>query len=216
MNSTTLDEHAEISIIETPKHLHKFKSPQKGMRPPQNTPRTNYKTALDEKNLFNHEPSPSVLVKKKQSPKSNKKNLATPMSANGSPAKSSRPQRSVQRKRIIYSDDDDSDKENSESDYTDDDSYSCSNSESELLTDDNSDDEKNNVGEPKSTRKKAPTGSTTKKRPNKKTNKNDLIYLDLSSEEIVQVDENFHSNVAEDDLANITRKFLEADLDDDA
>lgn len=214
-----MDEHAEISIIETPKLLNRIKSPQKGMRPPQNTPRSNYKTALSEQNLlaFNHEASPSVLTKKKpQTPKTNKNNLVTPKSAKTeSTAKSSRPQRSVQRKRIIYSDDEESDKENSESDWTDDSSYSSSNSQSELLTDDGSDKEKDTVRGPKSVRgKKALTGSTTK-RSTKKTNKNDLIYLDLSSEEIVQVDENFHANVSENDLANITRKFLETDLNAD-
>lgn len=215
-----MDEHAEISIIETPKHWDKFKSPRgNGMKPPQNTPRTNYKTAIGEKDFqLNQEPSPSVLTKRKPSPKSNKKNLATPKTDNaGSPPTSSRPQRSVRRKRIIYSDDDDaSEKENARSGWTDDSNYSCSVSESELLTDDNSDEEQKDVisETPKSVRGKKPTGSTTKRLPKKKANKNDLIYLDLSAEEIVQVDENFHSNVSEQDLANITRKFLETDLND--
>lgn len=221
LNSTTLDDHAEISIIETPKRVNELKSSQKGMKPPQNTPQTSYKTALDEKNRCN-EPSPSVLFKKRHSPKLNKQNLVKPKTpktaANISPAKSSvsRPQRSVQRKRIIYSDDDESDKENSASDWTDS-SYACSDSDLEqLLTDDDSDKDKDSVGEPKSTRgKKAPTGENTTKRRNKKSNKNELIYLDLSSEEIAQVDENFHSNVPEDDLANITQKFLEANLNAD-
>lgn len=211
-----MDAHAEISIIETPKRVNEFKSPQKGTKPPQNTPQTSYKTALNEKNRLEHEPSPSVLFKKKLSPKAHKKIMGTPKTpktGNVSPAKSSvsRPQRSVQRKRIVYSDDDESDKENSASDWTDS-SNSCSDSQSELLTDDDSD--KDNAGEPKSTRKTAPTASTTKRR-NKKANKNDLIYIDLSSEEIVQVDENFHANVAEEDLANITQRFLETDLNGD-
>lgn len=214
-NSTIMDDNVEISMIESPRR-DKFKSPRAGMKPPQNTPQTNYKTAANDKNVCVPEPSPSVLVRKRPSPKSNKKNLATPKTPKATkvtPAKSSssRPQRSVQRKRIIYSDDDESDKENSASDWTDS-SYSGSDAGSALLTDDDSDKERDIVGEPKSARgKKAPTGSTTK-RQNKKANKNDLIYLDLSSEEVVEVDENFHSNVPEDDLANITRKFLEADL----
>lgn len=220
-----MDEHAEISIIERPKYLDRFKSPRgNGMKPPQNTPRTNYKTAIEEKNLqFNHEPSPSVLTKKKPSPKSNKKNVGTPKTPKskadnaGSPPTSSRPQRSVRRKRIVYSDDDDaSEKENAQSDLTDD-SYTCSVSGSELLTDDDSGEEKDVIsGTPRSVRgkKAAPTSSTTKRLPKKKANKNDLIFLDLSAEEIVQVDENFHANVSEEDLANITRKFLETDLND--
>lgn len=192
------------------------------MKPPQNTPRTNYKTAIGENNFqSNQEPSPSVLTKKKLSPKSNKKKVATPKAGNAaSPPSSSRPQRSVRRKRIIYSDDDDDDaseKENARSDWTDDSSFSCSVSGSELLTDDDSDEEKDVISRtPKSVRgkKAAPTGSTTKRVPKKKATKNDIIYLDLSAEEIVQVDANFHANVSEEDLANITRKFLETDLND--
>lgn len=206
-----MDDHAEISIIETPKRLNEVKSTQKGIKPPQNTPRTNYKTALGAQNLFDYEPSPSVLVKKKPSPKLNVNCMDTPKSAKVSPGISSRPQRSVQRKRIVYSDDE-SDKENSQSDWSDDSSYAGSNSESELLTDDGSD----NETEPKSVRgKKVPAGATPKRSNKKINNKNGFIYLNLSSEEVEKVDENFHANVSEDDLANITQRFLETDLNAD-
>lgn len=215
MDSTRLDDLSEISIIEAPKQLRLFKSPEQGMKPPQNTPHSRIKTA---KKLFDGEPSQSVLTKKKPSPKSNRKKVETP--ANDTPRSASRPQRSVQRKRIIYSDDD-SDKENEsdlESEWSDDSSYSESNPD--LLTDDESDKEQNrtpaptSTSKPKSVRKK-PTTASTSKRSTKKSDKDKLIYLDLSSEEIVQVDENFHANVAEEDLANITRKFLETDLNDE-
>lgn len=211
LDSTRLDDLSEISIIEAPRQIRELKSPEQGMKPPQNTPRSRMKPA---KKLFEAEPSQSVLTKKKSSPKSSRKNVKTP--ANDTPRSVSRPQRSVQRKRIIYSDDD-SDKENesdSESEWSDDSSYSESNPE--LLTEDESDKEQNPAPasipapKPKSVRKQ-PTSSTTK-RTTKKSDKDKLVFLDLSSEEIMQVDENFHGNVSEEDLANITRKFLETDL----
>lgn len=54
--------------------------------------------------------------------------------------------------------------------------------------------------------------STTRKKAAAKGQK--LVYLDLSSEEVVEVNENHQSNVSEEDLAEITRKFLESDLND--
>lgn len=207
MDSTRLDDLSEISIIEAPKPIRELKSPEQGMKPPQNTPRSKVKPP---KKLFDVEPSPSVITKKKPSPKSNKKKNETPSKETSNVI--TRPQRNVRRKQIIYSDDDDdSDKEN-ESDWSEDESYSGS--ASPLLTEDESDNEhKEPEPKPKSVRKKAPA-STNKRPPTKKADKNKLIFLDLSSEEIVRVDENFHANVSEDDLANITRKFLETDLGD--
>lgn len=138
--------------------------------------------------------------------------MGTPKSTGGSSATSSRPQRSVRRKRIIYSDDE-SDKENSDSHWSD----NSSNSDSELLTDDDGDGEIVPTRQPKSVRGKKTTAERTPKRTNKKLNKNDLIqYLDLSKEVVVEVDENFHANVAEDELANITQRFLETDLNAEA
>lgn len=212
-----MDEHAEISVIETPACLNEAKSPQKGMKSPQTKPGTNYKTALTAKNLFPYEPSPSVLVKKRPSPKPKVNDLATPKTVDVSSPKSARPQRSVRRKRIVYSDDE-SDKENLQSDWSNDSSYSDGSSESDLLTDDDSDSGREKGGDartPRSARGKKVRTASTRKRTNKKANKNGLVYLDLSSEEVVQVDENFHANVPEDDLANITQKFLETDLNGD-
>lgn len=61
------------------------------------------------------------------------------------------------------------------------------------------------------------TSSTTKKKTASKarTNARNLVYLDLSAEEVVEVDENHQTkNVSEEDLAEITRKFLASDLND--
>lgn len=207
-----MEDHAEISIIETPKHVKEFKSPKTGMKPPQNTPRSKMKPGLTARKLIEKEmpqASPSMLTKKKPSPKSSKKKLCSPDTEPSVGA--ARPQRSVRRKRIIYSEDG-SDKENNESDWSDDSSYSDMNSASELLTEDESDDEKEVAPKPKSVLGKR---TATSKRSTKKSNKDKLVFLDLSSEEIVEVAENFHTNVSEEDLANITRKFLQADLNDE-
>lgn len=215
LNSTRLEELAEISIIESPKQVRELKSPEQGMRPPQNTPRSKAKPPFRAKNLFEKEmpqASPSVITKKKPSPKSNKKKVVSPVTeaSIGAP----RPQRSVRRKKIIYSEDE-SDKENDKSDWSDDSSYSDSDAVSDLLTEDDSDKEKEVVPTPKSVRGKKTATASTSKRPTKKSDKDKLIFLDLSSEQIVEVDEHFHANVSEDDLANITRKFLETDLNDE-
>lgn len=68
---------------------------------------------------------------------------------------------------------------------------------------------------PRTARKRgqlAGASSTAKKKPATKAQK--LVYLDLSSEEVVEVDENYQPNVSEEDLAEVTRKFLESDLND--
>lgn len=200
LNSTRLDELAEISMIATPEKPTKMKTPEKINKPKTNTPRT--KTKSKKADI---EPSPSVLIKKKVSPKSAKKKITYPADDSSIVI---RPRRNVVRKPILDSDDE-SDKEN-ESNWSDESSFS----DSDLLTDDDSDRKsEKGVQKPKSTRKN-PLAESTTKRKTKKTDKNDLVYLNLSAEEIVRVDEKFHSNVSEEDLANITRKFLETDLND--
>lgn len=206
LNSTRLDDHAEISIIEGPS---KPKTPEKVSKPKQNTPRSKVKPSSSVKKLADIEPSPSVLTKKKPSPKSTKKKIVTPVHDDSS-IKMPRPRRNLVRKPILDLEDE-SDKEN-ESDWSDNPDNSSS-IDSDILTDDDSDSAEEKVSKPKSVRKNAAGGSTSK-RPPKKAGKNELIYLDLSSEEIVEVDENHH-NVSEEDLANITRKFLETDLNDE-
>lgn len=206
LNSTRLDDLAEISIIESPKRAKEIKSPKTGMKPPQNTPRSKVKPVFTARKLMEKDmpqASPSILTKKKPSPKSSKKQILSPEASVIGP----RPQRNVRRKKIIYSDDE-SDKENIESDWSDD---SC-NSVSELLTEDESDEEV--VTKPRSFQGKKTTAAGTSKRSTKKSNKDKLVFLDLSSEEIAEVAENFHANVSEEDLANITRKFLETDLNE--
>lgn len=202
-----MEDHAEISIIEGPDRVSKVKTPEKVPKTKQNTPRSKVKPSSSAKRM-NVEPSPSVLTKKKTSPKSAKKKI-TYSSATDSSIITPRPRRNVMKNPIVDSEDE-TDKE-SETDWSDDDSYS----DSDVLTDDDSDDGVNGVPKPKSMFGKNVAGASATKRSSKKPNKNELIYLDLSSEEIHQVDENFHANVSEDDLANITRKFLAADLNDE-
>lgn len=202
-----MDDHAEISMIATPELPHKMKTHEEVSKPKLNTPRSKVKsTPSGKKTLTDIEPSPSVLTKKKPSPKSAKKNIAT-LAEDSSII--SRPRRNVVRKPIFDSEEE-SDKEN-ELNLSDDTSYS----DSDILTDDNSEHgSEKEILKPKSSRKNPAGASSTSKGRAKKANKNELIFLDLSSEEIVRVDENFHANVSEEDLANITRKFLETDLND--
>lgn len=195
-----MEDHAEISIIEGPR---KQKTPEKVTKTRQNTPRSKVKPTSSLKMVKDAEPSPSVLTKKRPSPKSTKKKLATP--ADDSSIITPRPRRNLVR-RPIFDSEDESNEEN-ESDC----SESSSFVDSDILTDDESESEEEKITKPKSVRKNAP-GRSTSKRPSRK---NGLIYLDLSSEEIAKVDENHHANVSEDDLANITRKFLETDLNDE-
>lgn len=125
-----------------------------------------------------------------------------------------RPKRNAVRKRILYPFDEDDEKENStQSRKSDEPEWTKSDSESSYpLTEDDSDSDSNFTPKPSNTPRKP--NSISKKSAAKK-GKNKLIYLDLSSEEVVEVNENHHSDVTEDDLANITRRFLEADLNDE-
>lgn len=216
LNSTRLEDHAEISIIENPEQP-KAK-PKLLEKPAQNTPRlkpqlktpsskTKISSSIKSKDI---QPSPSVLTKKRPSPKSNKKKLENEPVHEDSSVLTPRPRRNMRQNQIIDSDDETNDKENEfETDFSSDTSYS----QSDLLTDDENDDDYE-VPKPKSVRKNAPGTSTTKK-SSRKNKKNDLIFLDLSSEEVVEVNENHHANVSEEDLANITQKFLETDLNKD-
>ncbi|XP_031622795.1 titin-like [Contarinia nasturtii] len=207
LNSTRFDDHAEISNIETPERIKRV------MKSKTDTPRPKLKPSVSAKKT-EIEPSPSVLTKKKPSPKSTKKKSAIKSVAADDHEEMSiitpRPRRNVVRKPIFDSEDE-SNKEN-ETDYSSDDF-----SDTNYLTNDDTDDsnaETESIPKPRSVRGKNGTGVSATKRPEKKTSKNDLIYLDLSSEEVATVDENYH-NVPEDDLANITRKFLETDLNDE-
>lgn len=137
-----------------------------------------------------------------------------------------RPKRNVVRKRILDSPDDlerstqsnqslESDWEQTESgndsDSSDDVNFkSCTTSKSSGST------RKLNP-RMESTRKQNPSSqSTRKKAVSKKPNKNDIIFLDLSSEEVSEVNGRNPPEVSEEDLANITRRFLETDLNDDS
>lgn len=213
MDSTRLDDHAEISIIENPERLIRQKSPEKPVV--QNTPRQKLQHKAPRSiskpssstKMREVEPSPSVITKKKLSPKSNKKKTSTVVEDESS-IMTPRSKRNAGRKPIIDSDDDTHNKEN---DYGSEDYGDTSYSDSELLTEDESDNDyeipKLKIG--------CGRNAVATKRSSKKSDKNDLIFLDLSAEEVVRVDKNFHANVPEDDLANITRKFLETDLNND-
>lgn len=65
-------------------------------------------------------------------------------------------------------------------------------------------------------RGKQMTGTTSTAKKKTSANVQKLVYLDLSSEEVIEVDENHQSNVSEHDLAEVTRKFLESDLNNSA
>lgn len=216
MNSTRLEDHAEISIIENPeKPINKLKLPKKAAH---NTPRVKQQQKTPHSKASNFkmadiEPSPSVLTKKKPSPKSVKEKIDQAAKDDSSiTTPRSRPKRNVRRQNIFDSDDKTNDKENDyATDWTGDTSYS----NSDMLTEDESDDEYE-IPKLKNVHGRHTAGtSISKKQSSKKNDKNDLIFLDLSSEEVVRVDANFHANVSEDDLANITRKFLETDLNNE-
>lgn len=121
-------------------------------------------------------------------------------------------QKAVDRLRKICDSDSEESDEFMTSDEDDDwdaEKNALSSSASSSLTDDEY--------EPRTARKRGQlvgASSTAKKKAAAKGTK--LIYLDLSSEEVVEVDENHQTNVPEDDLAEITRKFLESDLNDSA
>lgn len=213
MDSTRLDDHAEISIIENPERVIKQKSPEKPvvhntprLKLQHKTPRSISKPSSSTK-MREVEPSPSVITKKKLSPKSNKKKTSTVVEDESSMV-TPRSKRNACRKPIIDSDDETHNKEN---EYGSEDTGDTSYSDSELLTEDESD---NDYKIPK-LKSVCGRNAVATKRSSKKSDKNDLIFLDLSAEEVVRVDKNFHANVPEDDLANITRKFLETDLNND-
>lgn len=65
-------------------------------------------------------------------------------------------------------------------------------------------------------RGKQTTGTTSTAKKKTSTNAQKLVYLDLSSEEVIEVDENQQLNVSEQDLSEVTRKFLESDLNNGA
>lgn len=215
MNSTCFDEHAEISIIEAPK-INKNDKPTTSKDQTENSPISVKKTKNSKKidtpranKALDIQPSLSVINKRRP--------LST---VNESSIISNRPQRNVNRKKIVYSSGDSDNDENASangsknaSDWTE----SVNSSYSDLLTDDDDGDNdfETNIVTPRSKNNKKCPSSSTVKRGTKKTDKNKLIYLDLSAEEVKETDEHSQSKACEEDLANITKRFLEADLEDE-
>lgn len=191
LNSTLVEEgaEAEISIIEPP-----AKVVQSVVTCDKDTKSAKLNTESAQKQQINS-PSQSVINKKTSKPVEN------PCSA------TKRPQRSA-RKRIIYSVDEDDEEENcSQIEKNSDDFFS-----SDMMTDDESDSDfsTKSSGTSKSVMKK---GKQTTN-PKKKNDKKKLIYLDLSAEEVVEVDDNDQPKMSEEDLVNMTKHFFEDNLDD--
>lgn len=119
-----------------------------------------------------------------------------------------RPRRNVARKKLAISSSDDSEKENAFDDSGSDWEKSSASEQSSLITDDDSDSEASGgTRRSKGSKMKVPT----------KRAKNRLTYLNLSEAEVFEVDDdNASAVVSEEDMANITKRFLAADLDDTA
>lgn len=78
----------------------------------------------------------------------------------------------------------------------------------DIYTSDEDDDDASADDSPKKTK---PRNTRTRaKRPEK--SKDDLVYLDLSSERVIEAHETSNNDVAEEDLKEITRRFLEDDV----
>lgn len=201
MDSTRLDGHAEeeISIIRPAQQLKPGKTSEK--KSATKTPASLKKQVSSAKKGSQLTPSQSVLNKFQLKPLENDSSTKK------------RPQRNVARKKILYSFDEDDEKENevknkrvAKSKQSDD---SFDSDFSSVMTDDESDSDENFTPKP------TDTSRTVNGPRTKKNDKNKLIYLDLSSEEVVEVNENQHSNVSEEDIANVTRQFFEADLNNE-
>lgn len=179
---------AEISIIEPPaKAVPSFDTCDK------DTESAKLDTESAQKKQINS-PSQSVINKL----------LSIPVEKPSSATK--RPPRGA-RKRILYSfDDDDEEKNSGQTKRSSDDSFS-----SDIMTDDENDSDF-------STKSSGTSKNATKKgkqtNPKKKKNRRKLIYLDLSAEEVVEVDDNDRPKISDEDLVNMTKHFFEDDLDD--
>lgn len=190
LNSTLLEEgaEAEISIIEPP-----AKAVQSVETCDKDTESAKLNTESARQQQINS-PSQSVINK-----------VATkPVEKTSSATK--RPQRNA-RKRILYSFDEDDEEECSgQTKKRSDDSFS-----SEILTDDESDSDfsTKSSGTSKNATKK---GKQTNRK--QRNDKNKLIYLDLSAEEVVEVDDDDQPKISEEDLINMTKHFFEDDLND--
>lgn len=209
LNSTFLEQHAEISIIEAPE-TKKNEKPTTSKDQIGKSPMS-VKKATNSKKIENASAKESLDIQPSLSVVNKRRPLST---VNESSVIGKRPQRSVNRKKIIYSSDESDHNENvspnksgNASDWTE--SVNSSNS---FLTDDDDSDFETNIATPRSRSNKK--CSVTVKRVAKK-DINRLIYLDLSAEEVAETDEHFQTKACEEDLANITKQFLETDLENE-
>lgn len=199
LDSTRIEGIDEISIIEPPdqkknrtKSVRRTPQPRKLLSTPKEKPESKSTT---KKNPKNKPISPSVFTKR-------------PID-NDESSLIRRPKRNVARKKLaISSDSEDDDKKNDfNGDSSDEWVVKNESDDSDMMTDDDSDsDYSESTQRTKGSRSCAPR--TAKK-------KNRLTYLNLSDDEVIEVEDGNKTQASEDDLANITRRFLEADLNDD-
>lgn len=190
LESTRIGNLDEISIIEAevddrPKSTKKTPRPKKP-ETPKPMIRTSTKKAVGTRQM-----SPSVITKP-----------AAVQLDDSSLIR--RPRRNVARKQLVISsyDDDGSDFDDSGSDWE----KHSESGNANILTDDDSDSDAS-IG---SYRSKGSKRTATKPR-----SKNRLTYLNLSEAEVIEVDgDNSGIAASEEDMANITRRFIEADLED--
>lgn len=190
LNSTLLEEgaEAEISIIEPPaKAVQSVDTCDKDTESAKPSAESAQKQQI-------RSPSQSVINKLTSKP------VEKPSST------TKRPKRNA-RKRILYSFDEDDDEENSgQTNKNNDDSFS-----SDMMTDDEND---SDFSIKSSGTSKTITKKEKQKNPKKKNDKNKLIYLDLTAEEVVEVDDDYRRKISEEDLVNMTKHFFEDDLDE--
>lgn len=205
LDSTRIEALEEISMIEGPNHKKDppksaKKTPRSIKKKPTEAPKTKpLLKSSTKKALVGKQASPSVINK-----------AAVQMDESSI---LQRPRRNIVRKQLVIAssdDEDDEDKENAFEDSGSDWSHSEGSCKSNLMTDDDSvSDESISTQRTKGSKMNAKTATA------KKRNKNRLTYLNLSEQEVVEVDDDARTEASEEDLANITRRFLEADLNDD-
>lgn len=201
MDSTRIEAIEEISMIEGPNYKNDppkstKNTPQSTKKKPAETPKPKTVAKASAKKVpVAKKPSPSMINK-------------APVELDESSIVR-RPRRNVVRKQLSISSSD-SEKENDFDDSGSDWSGSEDANNSSLMTDDDSvSDDSITTSRTKGSKKNAKT-TTAKKR-----NKNRLTYLNLSEQEVIEVDDDARTEASEEDLANITRRFLETDLNDD-
>lgn len=195
MDATEVAEVAEISIIEPPPvPVNPIKTPKKT---PAKTPAKSLRktpAAVTKTSERSKTKSPSRLDVVQQSPSQSMISKFRPRQMEKLQGRSAA--RNKTRKRLLQSPD-----ENDLSNLSTEDKDNISDYSS-LLTEDSDSD-----FSPSSTNSKKP--ATKPKRPTTKRCKNKLVYLDLSSEEVVEVQENQCPHAPEEDIANMTKHFFE-------